>query len=165
LAQPDFALALLGRCKAAGLHTCVETSGFAAPEVLRRFAPLVDLFLFDLKITDAADHERYTGVAMSRIHENLFSLDAQGATTILRCPIIPGINDNEAHFARIGQIALGLRFARAIELEPYHPFGLNKARAIGKTQRYTEDALPAQDTVRRWISRIQSHTDKAVISG
>jgi len=56
LAQPAFAEALLRLCKAAGLHTAMETSGFARPEVFRRIAPLVDLFLFDLKHIDSARH-------------------------------------------------------------------------------------------------------------
>lgn len=49
LSQPDFLLELCRGCKERGISTCVETSGFAVPEVLERILPWVDLFLFDYK--------------------------------------------------------------------------------------------------------------------
>ena len=64
LAQPEFLAALLDACRAAGLHTAVDTCGFAPRERLLALAPLVDLFLCDLKLVDDARHRALTGAAV-----------------------------------------------------------------------------------------------------
>ena len=56
LLQGDFCEALLGEAKRQGLHCCVETSGLATWELIDRLRPLVDLWLYDLKETDAQQH-------------------------------------------------------------------------------------------------------------
>ncbi len=60
LAQPDFLLAALERCRAIGIHTAVETCGYAARDQVAAVEPLVDLFLDDLKVADPARHRART---------------------------------------------------------------------------------------------------------
>ena len=62
LVQIDFVQALLSACKKEGLHTAVETTGFAAPEVFKRIFDVTDLFLFDVKHYDRQKHLQGTGV-------------------------------------------------------------------------------------------------------
>ena len=52
LMQPEFAVALLEALKARGVHTAMETTGFAAPEIFRQVIQHVDLLLFDIKHWD-----------------------------------------------------------------------------------------------------------------
>ena len=52
LLQAAFAAEVLAALQAAGVHTAVETSGYAAPEVFRRVAGHADLVLFDVKHAD-----------------------------------------------------------------------------------------------------------------
>ncbi|MEX0975239.1 MAG: glycyl-radical enzyme activating protein, partial [Bacillota bacterium] len=47
--QPEFLRELLLRCRAEGLRTTVDTSGFAAWEAFEAVVPLVDVFLYDVK--------------------------------------------------------------------------------------------------------------------
>ena len=49
LLQAAFAAEVLAALQAAGVHTAVETSGYAAPDVFRRVAGHADLVLFDVK--------------------------------------------------------------------------------------------------------------------
>ena len=55
-AQAAFTEALLTACKREGLHTCMETCGFALTDQYKKVAPLVDIFLFDYKETDSKLH-------------------------------------------------------------------------------------------------------------
>ena len=48
LEQPEFLFEVLKQCKANGIHTAVDTSGYAEREVFERIMPHTDLFLFDL---------------------------------------------------------------------------------------------------------------------
>jgi len=52
---------------------------------------------YDLKVTDPTLHEKYTGVPLSPILENLSALDRSGAKIILRCPIAPVLNNREGY--------------------------------------------------------------------
>lgn len=140
-AQPVFTEALLSACKKEGLHTCIETCGWCRPEVLLTIAPLVDLFLFDWKITDDALHRKYTGVSNALILENLARLCEIGSRVILRCPLIPDINMTEDHLEGIANLANRFACIERIDLEPYHPMGIGKANALGKTANYTNGAF------------------------
>jgi len=131
LFQPDFAIELLRRAKAAGIHTALETCGFARADVVQEAAEYTDLFLYDYKETDSAMHRAFTGADNAVILENLQRLDEMGKDIILRCPIIPGYNDRVDHFAGIGKVASRFGSIRHIEIEPYHAFGETKYAALG----------------------------------
>ena len=66
LAHLDFTRELLDGAKAARLHTCVETSGFAPWEQIEPLIPLVDLWLWDIKAPPEM-HERLIGVPSDMI--------------------------------------------------------------------------------------------------
>lgn len=136
LAQPDFSMEILKECREAGIHTCVETCGFAQKETLRRIAEYTDLFLFDYKLTDDRLHREYTGADRKPIMENLRLLKELDIPVILRCPMIPGINLEEDHYMGIAATAQNHGNILEIQLEPYHPLGVGKNRALGKKPEY-----------------------------
>lgn len=140
LYQADFTLALLQAAKAQGIHTCVETSGYASYSTLRRILPYTDLFLYDWKETNEDRHTKYTGVSNATICKNLIALDASGAASILRCPIIPGYNDNTEHYMGIAALANSLHNIKAVNILPYHTMGSHKAETLG--QVYQLSAVP-----------------------
>lgn len=133
LAHFEFTEALLVACKEAGFHTCVETSGYGDPEKIKSLLPLVDLWLWDNKAT-TAEHARLTGVENDLILRNLRLIDAQGAKTWLRCPLIPGVNDSLEHLSQIAELANSLVGCQRIDLEPYHPLGEEKSRRLGRKE-------------------------------
>ena len=93
LLQAAFAAEVLAALQAAGVHTAVETSGYAAPEVFRRVAGHADLVLFDVKHADPVQHRRWTGVDNAPILRNLAWLCTSGRPFVVRIPLIPGVND------------------------------------------------------------------------
>ncbi len=91
--QEKFTFALLKAAKAEGIHTCLDTSGWASRRAYERMLPFVDAFLYDYKATDPETHRRLTGVSNDRILDNLDFLYHRNARILLRCPLIPGVND------------------------------------------------------------------------
>ncbi|MCL2058567.1 MAG: glycyl-radical enzyme activating protein [Oscillospiraceae bacterium] len=156
--QPEFAIALLSHAKSEGLHTCVETCGAAAYEILDKAAKFIDVFLCDVKETDPLRHKEFTGVTNETILENYQRLDASGAKIVLRCPIIPGLNDNEAHFIKLCELAGRLLNIDHIDIEPYHPLGISKAEAIGKIARHADASITPIDMVAEWVEFMKRHT-------
>ncbi len=162
LLQAEFTYALLSMAKSRGLHTAIETSGYAPWETVREIAAVTDLFLWDVKETDPARHKAYTGVDNAVILENLRRLDAQGAKIVLRCPVIPGCNDREEHFAAVGKLAETLSAVEHVDIEPYHPLGISKADALGQEYPLRDLKMPENETVNGWCLSVAKHTAKPV---
>ena len=148
LAHFAFTSAFLSAAKAAGLHTAVETCGFAPWEEIRTLLPLTDLWLWDLKAPPDR-HEALTGVPAGPILQNLEALDRSGAAIVLRCPLIPGVNDDEAALHHIAAVANRLANLREIDLEPYHPLGESKGRNLGRRKVFHADFASDADK-ERW---------------
>ena len=159
--QPDFTLALLKAAKAEGLHTAVETSGYCSREVILSALPFADLFLFDYKATGDEAHRKFTGVPQEPILANLKAVSDGGAKIVLRCPIIPGANDTEKHFAAIAALMEATPGIEHADLEPYHPLGTGKAPKIGKTQDFVT-AAPSKERMEEIRAFIQERTEKPV---
>ena len=158
LMQGEFAIAIAEELQREGVGLCIETSGYADPEVVRKIAPLVEIFLFDIKETDEARHRAYTGVGMKRIHNNLRLIDDMGGRTVLRCPVIPGVNDRKEHFDRIAELANGLKNVIEIQLEPYHPMGVDKSRRLGTKAVYDNPEFMERGEIEAWYEYLKART-------
>ena len=159
--QHEFTLELLRLARKNGISTAVETSGFCRSEIIREAVPLVDLFLFDYKATGEELHRELTGVPQDIILENLKLIGELGGKIVLRCPIIPGANDTDDHFAAIASIAEENDGIIGVDLEPYHPLGVGKAPKIGKTQEFVTEA-PSDERMAEILAYISSRTSKKV---
>jgi len=160
--QFDFSLALLNEAHKNGIHTCIETCGYAPEEHYRKIAGCVDMFLFDYKETDPQKHKEFTGVDNSLILSNLRVLDSLGCKIVLRCPIIPTLNNRNDHFDAIAELANSLENVTEINIEPYHPLGSGKAEMLGKDYPLSSLSFPEEKTVAEWIAYISSKTDVTV---
>ncbi|MCL2162833.1 MAG: glycyl-radical enzyme activating protein [Oscillospiraceae bacterium] len=131
MAQFSGTLELLKLAKAQGLHICLDTSGCAPTKYYEQILPYVDRFLYDYKLTSDEKHRQYTCVSNMLILNNLSFLNDHGAAVHLRCPIIPGINDNDEHLNGIVQIARKYPAIIEVEVMPYHSIGQSKAQQLG----------------------------------
>ncbi len=156
--QLAFTRVLLQAAKEARLHTCLETSGCSSRERYLERAPLVDLFLFDIKETDPELHRRFTGVTNRTILDNVRALDRSGARLVLRCPLIPGYNDRPEHLAGIAELANRLRNVVEIHLLPYHPLGNSKSQRLGKSPALPGVTAPEPSRVLDWLNAVQART-------
>ena len=154
--QFDFTLELARTARENGIHVCLDTCGYAPFEKYAAILPFIDLFLYDIKATDSRKHQRFTGVSNELILENLRRLDQAGAKTILRCPLVPGINDDDEHLLGIAALADSLRNVSAITLQPYHPLGLDKNTRLGKPSAFAEKEFAPDEKIKYWLEFIRS---------
>jgi pyruvate formate lyase activating enzyme len=153
--QIDFTAALLAEAKACGLHTAVETCGFAPAERLDRLLATTDLFLFDLKAADDATHQELTGVPLKPILANLRRLHDAGAAIWLRCPLVPGLNVSDAHFERIARTVRDLPNLQKVHVLPYHPLAESKYDRFAMPSPIPPRARrPADEEVQDWLRRL-----------
>jgi pyruvate formate lyase activating enzyme len=161
--QGEFLLDLAALLKEQKLHITLETSGFCDFKLFESLLPYVDLFLYDYKETNPDLHRKYTGVPNTLILENLEKLSAAGARIVLRCPIIPSLNDREDHFRGIAAVSVKYRNIEGAELLPYHNLAKSKAGRMNLDVR-EHYSQPARDTADRWADIVRSYGGKIIDS-
>lgn len=153
-AQYDFCAALLAAAKAENIHTCLDTCGVVAWSRLDALRPLVDMFLYDYKVTGVAAHRALTGVDPDLVIGNLERLLALGANVHLRCPLVPNVNDSAEHLAAIA--SFGRRYPNlAIELMPYHDSGKGKYEDLGRLPPSLPTHVPRPAEIAAWVQELR----------
>lgn len=152
--QFEFLEELLALAREEELHVCLETNGVISPERLERLVPSVDLFLLDYKAT-GPDHKRLTGIEETSVLETLKTLNRKGKPVILRCPIIQGINDGEAHFEAIRQLRREFSCIQSAEIMAYHSSGLHKWKALGQAYSLEQLESATPEMKAAWEKKIQ----------
>ncbi len=147
LSQPDFSRELLKACKQSGIHTAMETSGYAPWKQMEGLLPYLDLLFLDFKQIDPELHREFTGVGNAQILENLTRLnEVFSGDLIVRIPFIPGCNNSDETISRMIDCVSHFKTVRRIEIMPYHRFGTTKY--AGLDRRYAlegVDAIKKQD--------------------
>jgi pyruvate formate lyase activating enzyme len=153
LLQLEFSNRLLATCKAAGIHTAVETTLYRKWEEITPLFPVIDLFLVDLKVIDPDQHRAVTGVSNRRILSNARRLAATDKPVIFHTPVIPTVNDTPEAIASIAQFVrdmIDLRLETlpagsdagiALELLPFHRLAGGKYESLG-SQYAASDFAP-----------------------
>jgi pyruvate formate lyase activating enzyme len=133
LLHPELVRALFEKCRLAGIHTCIETSGHAAESAFCQVLPYTDNILFDLKHMNSKKHRLYTGQPNNLVLSNARIAAASGIATLFRMPLIPGINDDAPNIRETADFlhGLGNKFLR-IELMPYHGLGQGKYVSLNR---------------------------------
>ncbi|EGJ19313.1 pyruvate formate lyase activating enzyme (plasmid) [Cereibacter sphaeroides WS8N] len=131
LLQHAFAKQILMACHAQGWNTAMETTGCTTREVIRDVIPHVDHLLMDIKAIDPAVHRAHTGVDNRIILENAL-IAASLTHAVVRVPVVPGVNDTVAEIGAIAEFAKLMPGVETLHLLPYHSFGENKYRLLGR---------------------------------
>jgi len=154
LLHMDGCLEILRQAKQAGYSTVIETSGYFDPKHLDKLIAATDLFLWDFKIWDAALHAKLTGVSNEKILQNLACADKKGASIILRCIMIKGVNMNDAHFMSIKNLRRSLKNCIGLELIPYHPGGGTKNKRLGYKDNGNMNWIPTNEDMANAASAV-----------
>lgn len=130
LSQAEFAYQVLLRSQQNGIHTCVDTSGFAPWKDMEKVAGVTDLFLYDLKLADPDLHKKHTGKDNQIIIENLMKLRFLKCDLHIRIPLVEGITDTTNNLDGLKKIIEKLPGLKRIDLLPYHTIARMKYRRL-----------------------------------
>lgn len=146
LAQADFCALLLKELKKHGVHTAVDTSGFAPIEALDKVIPYTDVFLYDMKAYDEQVHIRCTGQSNKAILNNALYLNSLGKTMEIRIPYVPDYNDDQME--KIARFLAPLKNVTKIRVLPYHRAAASKYAALSKENTLPE-RIPTEEEIKR----------------
>ncbi|KHD45765.1 pyruvate formate-lyase-activating protein [Streptococcus hongkongensis] len=135
--QIDFIIALFTEAKALGIHTTLDTCGFAyraKPEYHEKLDTLLavtDLILLDIKEIDEEQHKIVTRQPNKNILQFAQYLSDKGIPVWIRHVLVPGLTDIDDHLERLGDFVATLKNVDKFEILPYHTMGEFKWRELG----------------------------------
>jgi pyruvate formate lyase activating enzyme len=166
LAQPDFTLAILKLCKAAGLATALDTSGYAGWDVFKDVLPYVNAVLYDFKHLDPGAHRKLTGVSNELILENAGRIirEFPDIALIARIPVVPGCNDANENISRTARFIKEPGKPVKVYLLLYHRLGEIKYERLEKPGTHKID-LPTEAHVAELRRLVESCGLECAIGG
>ena len=156
LLQPVFSAALLKAARERGIDTAIETAGNVSWDAMAQVLPHVDTVLHDYKLTDPVAHKRWTGAGNTRILENYRRAYRAfpGTRFVARIPLIPGVNDDEAHIDAVLDAIAAHPNVVELELLPYHRFGDSKYGFLGRVYALEDFSPPSAERLEHLRRRI-----------
>jgi len=147
VAQPDFSISILKLCRNAGIHTAIETCGFAKWDALTGILEHTDLVLYDIKHMDPVKHKEYTGVSNELILDNAKKIHQElNLPMLARVPILPGYNDSAENLKRTAEFISGnLGNCITVHLLPYHRLGETKYERMEEPEKIISVQPPSDE--------------------
>ena len=164
LAQSSFLLEALRACRRLGIHTAVDTSGYAKRREALAVARLADLVLYDLKHVDDLRHRELTGVSNRPILDNLRALATEPVEVWIRVPLVPGVNDDPVHLELLGGFLASLEKHYPVWLLPYHRLGSHKLGRLGMPDRQ-EYEEPSTGRIERCADSLRAFGLEVCVNG
>lgn len=165
LLQPDFAVGILQACNDLGIHTAMESTGFAPFETIERYLEYLDLYLMDIKHINPDKHKEFIGKTNERVLENARKIAKKANKLIIRVPVIPTFNDTEEEIGEIARFAKSLETVEELHLLPYHPYGSDKYKALGREYKMSHIVPPSEEKMQSLLSVVNSVGLKGQIGG
>lgn len=144
LLQADFVVSLFQKCHEQGIHTCLDTCGYADPEDLKEVLAFTDYVLYDIKHMDTDTHRQLTGVANDLILDNVRIVAKKGIPIIYRIPLIKNVNDTMNNITNTIRLLKSLNNYAIVELLPYHRLGVGKYQILDKPYPGVEYQTPTE---------------------
>ncbi|MBQ7924001.1 MAG: glycyl-radical enzyme activating protein [Clostridia bacterium] len=165
LAQHAFARDLLRACKENGLHTAVESTGYAEFEKIQEILPYLDLYLMDIKHMDSAKHKEYTRAGNELILENAKKIAQSGVELIIRTPVVPTFNDTAEEICAISKFAATLPGVKEHHLLPYHRLGQDKYTGLERNYSLKDIEPPSKEKMEYLLSVAEESGLRCQIGG
>jgi len=146
LAQWKFVKEMFKILQRKGIHTALDTSGYAPWETFDEVLNYTSLVLYDLKHMDNEIHKKMTGKENSLILANA-EKTANRVETWFRVPLIPGVNDSKKNLKQLAEFVNSTK-AKKISLLTYHELGIHKYKQIGKKYPLKKVAVMDED---KWV--------------
>ncbi|MEU3598538.1 pyruvate formate-lyase-activating protein [Streptomyces sp. NPDC006798] len=158
LLQPAFAGAVLRRCKEAGLHTALDTSGFLGARASDELLADTDLVLLDMKSFDRSTYRELTGGgALAPTLDFATRLDRLGTPMWIRYVLVPGWTDDLDAVDRLARFLSRLKAVQRVDVLPFHKLGAAKYDASGAPFPLRNTPVPDAALVDRVRGRFHDH--------
>lgn len=158
LTHPLFVASLCSLAQQNGLHTAIETSGFASRNVIDTVFHAINLALYDIKHMDSKSHQKLTGVPNEQILDNVkYIHNKLHIPVVIRIPVIPGFNSSYENIEATSKFVkehLGQEVE--INLLPYHRLGDSKRESLNFPMQQAIE-IPSTDLIANLGKIVESY--------
>jgi pyruvate formate lyase activating enzyme len=130
LMQPEFLISLLAACKAEGIHTVLDTSGYTTAAIAERALAHTDLLILDIKSINPATYKEVTGVPIDRTLEMLQISSRLNVPVWVRFVLVPGLTDDMGDLQRLADFLRTFNNIQKKEVLAFHKAGEYKWKNI-----------------------------------
>lgn len=146
--QSEFAAEIFKKCRALGIHTALDTSGYIDVDRARELLEYTDLILLDIKHAVEEKHRLITGVSNKKIREFARYASDKGIKIWVRYVLVPGYTDSDEDLAMAAELISELKSVEKVEVLPYHCMGAYKWEKLGEKYPLEGVPEPTADQVR-----------------
>ncbi|MDX3605546.1 pyruvate formate lyase-activating protein [Streptomyces sp. CS149] len=157
LLQPAFTGTLLRRCKEAGLHTALDTSGLLGARASDELLADTDLVLLDIKSFDTTTYRKLTGGALAPTLSFVHRLERLGKRVWIRYVLVPGWTDDASAVDGLAAFLSGLGCVERVDVLPFHKLGAAKYDALGVPFPLRDTPIPGPALVDRVRGQFREH--------
>lgn len=147
LLQPDFVKDLFIKCKAHGIHTCLDTSGFISIDKARPVLDYTDLVLLDIKSYNPTVYKDLTGVPLDPTLAFANYLKERHIPVWIRYVLVPGLTDNMKDIEDLASFLSTLTNIQRVDILPFHKMGEYKWEQLGYKYALFDTEQPSKEVV------------------
>ena len=146
LLQPKFLIELLKALKNEGIHTAVDTSGYANLEAVKEVFDYTDLVLLDIKSINPDTFKKVASVDIEPTLNLAKYLAEKNIKMWIRYVVVPGLTDSILDAQKLADYLASFKNIEKVEILPFHKMGEYKWEALGYD--YTlKGTLPPDETL------------------
>lgn len=145
----EYILEAAPRVKEAGLVNVMVSNGYINPEPLQQLLPLIDAYNIDLKGMRPEFYRRVCRGKMEPVLETIRTLADSPAHLEVTNLVIPGLNDEDKDFHKLGEFLASLNPAIPLHLSAYHP-----SYKLSNPPTPRETLLRAHKITRTYLSHV-----------
>jgi len=130
-----------------GIRQAVETSCSFPWDEAEDIVRSLDFIFADIKHMDNDIHRKYTGAGNGGILSNLARIGRTGVETVVRIPLVSGVNDDDANIRATAAFVRENMAWRRIELLPWHSLGRIKYEMLGMRESWRDFGAPSRERI------------------
>ena len=142
LLQAEFVTELFKLCKAEGLHTAVDTSGYILNNSVKEVLRYTDLVLLDIKHIDPQKYKNLTARPLEPTFHFMEYLAEIQKPAWLRYVLVPGFTDDVKDLNNWAKYASKFQNVERVDVLPFHQMGLHKWEQIEQQYKLKDIATP-----------------------
>lgn len=161
-AQPAFLDELSEMLYDRGYDLAVETCGIFSWERVAHILARMSTIFMDFKHPDSGEHRRLTGAGNELVLENMARAADLDTELVIRIPCVAGANASDETLARSFELIKQAAPGASLELLPYHRYGEDKYRQLGRKIPPDSFRIPTEEQLERWRAMARSAGLKVV---
>ncbi len=146
LLQAEFLLELIEILKSENISTAIDTCGYIdITKDIEKIVQLADIFLFDIKHLDPAEHKKLTTKTNEKIFKFLDYISESKKEIHIRIVLVNNVSASEEYISGVAKFLKKYPTITRIDLLLYHTLGIEKWKSLGIPYKLDDSALVPDD--------------------